>query len=353
MSGKNNLSELSYKNAVKLIDSSIVTENHNILESTMNDIEDSVLICENPEIELNPMRSQIFYLMPDFLIDTNDDQLLKIKKEIELYKNEYESLCNIMNEFVNKTNKSLNNLITPSNNLKKEIEKMIITFEENITNLSIPLIIEKEGLDNIDISTLNEIEKDEFNENKLSINSIINEFQNQSIELNKNYNILFNQINKAIQIICNNIKEIPNNINDLQDKIEEGMSIFEEILELFDDQKEKENFLKNFGKIKESFKLINNKQNEIIKKNKNKINHLKNQYIKRKKSFSNLKGQTDKIIKNLEKESKLIKNGIIEVRDKYNQPKLQIEEIPDMKINKIENEDILVEIETQIINAKN
>ena len=169
MSKKNNFLNISYEDAEKLIDSSLITENHTILETTVNDIEDSVLICENPEIELNPMRTQIFYIMPEFLENANDEQLIKIKKEIEFNKREYESLCNTMNDFVEKTNKSLKDLINPSNNLKNQIEDIRIKFKKNIKNLSIPLFLEQEGFNSIDVSALNEIQKKEFNDDKLSI----------------------------------------------------------------------------------------------------------------------------------------------------------------------------------------
>lgn len=47
-----------------LLNSLIIEKNHNILDLTVCDIEESTLICEYPEIELNYMRSQICYLMP-------------------------------------------------------------------------------------------------------------------------------------------------------------------------------------------------------------------------------------------------------------------------------------------------
>ena len=124
-----------------------------------------------------------------------------------------------MNDFEDKTNKYLNELLSPSDNLKKEIEKIIKQFEETIKNLCIPLILEREGLNTIDISKLNQNRKDEFNEEKLSVILKINDFENDSKKLNNQYNILFNQINKAIQIICQNIKKIPSILNDLQDKL--------------------------------------------------------------------------------------------------------------------------------------
>ena len=163
MLGKSSISEIDYNQAVNLMNSTIIEKNHNILDLTVDDIEESALICEYPEIELNPMRSQIFYLMPEFLIDTNEEKLLKVKKEIEFYIKEYEKLCNKMNDFGDKTNKYLNDLLYPSDNLKKEIEKIIKQFEETIKNLCIPLILEIEGLNTIDISKLNPNRKYEFN----------------------------------------------------------------------------------------------------------------------------------------------------------------------------------------------
>ena len=43
-------------------------------------------------------------------------------------------------------------------------------------------------------------------------------------------------MNKAVQIICNNIKDIPSTISDFQNIIDEGMSKFEEILGQFTDK---------------------------------------------------------------------------------------------------------------------
>ena len=61
-----NFSELKYKDAVELMESSTIQTNHTLLDSTVESIEDSTLICENPEIELIPMRTKVFYLIPDF-----------------------------------------------------------------------------------------------------------------------------------------------------------------------------------------------------------------------------------------------------------------------------------------------
>ena len=199
MPGKNEIEELDYKKAVILMDSKIIEKNHKLLDSTVANIEDSTLFCENPEIELVPMRSQIFYLMPDFLKKQNEPRLEELKKDIELYKREYENLCKQINDIVKESSDSLKGLIDPSNNLKSEISKIIKEFEKTIKNLCCPLISEQKGLETIDINKLNESQKDALIEDKLSITYKINEFKKESENLNKQYNKLFYQINQAVQ----------------------------------------------------------------------------------------------------------------------------------------------------------
>ena len=71
MPGKN-VSELKYQDALELMESKTIKDNHTLLDSTVESIEDSTLICENPEIELIPMRTEVFYLIPDFLVNPTD-----------------------------------------------------------------------------------------------------------------------------------------------------------------------------------------------------------------------------------------------------------------------------------------
>ena len=110
MKRKNPFLEISYNDAVSIMNSDKIEENHNILDCTVNDLEDSTLICEIPETELNPMRTQVFYIIPDILINTKEEKFIQLKKEIELYKNDFESICGKINNLVDKTNKILNDI---------------------------------------------------------------------------------------------------------------------------------------------------------------------------------------------------------------------------------------------------
>ena len=179
MPGKNEIS-IEYQKAVSLMDLVIIEENHKLLDIAVNNIEESVLICENPEIELFQMRSDVFFLLPDYLNNPTDSQLIELKKDLKLYKDGYENLCQKLNDYIGNVSKSLMNLFTPSNNLRKEINQIIIQFEKNIENLCIPLISQQQGLDTIDTSNLSEIEKDDLNEDKLNIKYEIIEFKKES-----------------------------------------------------------------------------------------------------------------------------------------------------------------------------
>ena len=121
MAGENLIDILEYNEAKRMIDLPIIDKNHRILEDATRRVDDSVLICENPEIQLNQIRTEVFFLMPDFLVNPEDKELKYLKKMIELNINNFEKLCKNLNDFVQKISGSLNNLNKPSLDLKKEI----------------------------------------------------------------------------------------------------------------------------------------------------------------------------------------------------------------------------------------
>ena len=327
MPGKIVISELDYKEAASLINLEIVEKNHNLLDSCINEIEDSELICKNPEVELFKIRSEIFYLEPDFLKNPNEEKLKGLKKDITLYKNRYECLAKTINEFIDKASKSLELFLKPSNNLKKEIIQIMNRFEDNVKNLCVPLISEQQGLNTINVNLLNENQKDEFNEEKLDILYKIDGFQEESKNLNKLYNTLFKNIHKSIQELCDTIKEIPSSITYIQNQIEKEMSNYEETLELFTDLENMDKFHELLIQIKESFGLINKETEKTMNQIQEKIENLNFNLEKRKDSFYSLKEKSKNTIENLKNKSNSIKDDIIAVRDKYKQKEVELPEI--------------------------
>ena len=327
MPGKNDVSKLDYKDAISLIDSKIIEKNHSLLDSTIIDIEDSALICKIPEIELFKMRTEIFYLIPDYLKDTNDPKLMGLKKDIEFYKKSYEDLAKKLNTFIDVTSISLKNLLEPSNNLKMKIINIIEQFEDTVKNLCVPLLSEQQGLDTININDLSERQKNELFQEKSKISDRINLFQNESNLLNKQYNKLFKEINRSVQELCDIIKEIPSSLTYIEDKIEEGMSNYEEILEELSDLDNYDNFHNLLIKIKESLLLLKNDMENIIQQNNRKIENLNKQLQSKEELFFSLKEKSKNTIENLKNSSNTIKNDILKIRDKYNQKKIELPEI--------------------------
>ena len=336
MPGFNAISKLKYDEAEAKIGSEIIQKNHKILNSAIENIEDSMLICEYPELEINPMRTQIFYLPPEFLEAPSDPKLLELNKNIELYISKYESLCQKLNDYIeNNIDKKLKSLYGPSFNMKKEIKDIIIHFEETIKNLCGPLISEEEGLKSIDEDSFNNSLKKSLLKDKLQITENIKKFKKEAEELNQKYNIMFSDIGAAVEFIFNGIKSVPSFLSKLQDKIEEGMSKFEEILELFNNKEEGDKYYKYIERIHKSLEIIIEYKNKIVKGVEDDINNLEKQYKNRRDSFINLKDDVEKNIKSLETRAKEINNDILDVRKKYNQKKIELPEISISSISDI------------------
>ena len=121
----------------------------------------------------------------------------------------------------------------------------------------------------------------------------------------------------------------------MQDKIEEGMSKYEEILEddFSDLDKNKNGYFQNLLiKVKESFEIINNKMDKIIREINDKINNLEIQYKKREESFFSLKDNSKQIIEKLKEKSNSIKENIIEIRKTFKEKEIKL---PEIKISEI------------------
>ena len=350
MAGDNLLENLEYNEAKQMINIEIVDENHRILENTTRIVEDSVLICENPEIQLNQMRTEVFFLKPDFFNNPTNKNQNFLKKNIELNIQGFEKLCKDLNKFVKEISLSLNNLNKPSQELKKEIEAVLKKFEDTIRGLCAPLVSKTEGLNKIDINSLTEEQKEELELDKKTIQDEINKFLDESEKLNKNYFKLFSNMMNSIEIICDTINEIPNPIQDLQNDIEEGISKFEEILETITDENKNLSFDNQLKEIVNFFKIIKKRTDDIKKNAQNKCGILDKQYEKRYEAFNKLKNSVKENIAKLTYESEKISHDIIKIRDKFNQKKI---ELPKMKISEIIIDQVYKAVDNAIIQEKN
>ena len=71
MPGKGNdeIFQLNYNEAISMMNLKIIDNNHKILNSSLFLLEDSVLLYEVTETEIIRMRSDIFYVPPDYLVN--------------------------------------------------------------------------------------------------------------------------------------------------------------------------------------------------------------------------------------------------------------------------------------------
>ena len=327
MAGESTIDDLEYTEAEEMIKSAIVKANHKVLEDAVQRVEDSTLICENPEIQLSPTRTEVFFLKPDFLDDPKDKNLKFLKKNIELNIANFEKLCKSLNQFVIQISKSLNNLIKPSFDLKKEINEIMLKFENTVKNLCAPIISQREGINTIDITILTEEQKAELELDKNMIDKEIIKFLGEAEKLNKNYHRLFSQMLESINILCDTINEIPISIQEIQNETEEGMIKFEEFLESITEENKDQNFDNKIKEVLEFFKVIKRKFEDIKLKSQQKYNILNNQYQKRHESFDKLKIQVKGNIEKLTVNAEKIKMEIIKIREKCNQKKIELPQI--------------------------
>ena len=289
MPGKSLLDQLAYNEAKKIIKLAIVDANHKILEDTTKKITDSRITLETPEIDLNQMRTEIFFIKPDFFDSPNGEKQNFLKKSIELYISSFENLCINLNKFIIEISKGLNNLNKPSLELQSEINNILVKFEDTIKNLCAPLISKREGLNTIDESSLTEEQKQELKLDKMNIDREILDFSDESEKLNKNYFRQFSQMSKSINSIFDSINEIPNPIKEYQNQLEEGISKFEEFLENITDENKDKDFDKELKNFREFFNALEQKAKDIKLESESKCKILDKQYKNRSDSFSQIK----------------------------------------------------------------
>ena len=113
---------IDYDRAEKLIDSEVIEENHNLLNESLNNINELILMNNN--INFSSIQTIVSNNPEnlDFLFASNESSLQVAKDDIELYKSRYCNLSQETNAFIKEISDSLNNLSTPLNEFKTEID---------------------------------------------------------------------------------------------------------------------------------------------------------------------------------------------------------------------------------------
>ena len=338
MAGENLIDQLSQEEAEKLLlekkDDLKVRNNFDLLEKAQKEAKIASLNCHNPEIKLQKMHSGVVYIAPGFLQNPKDEKHRRQKNEIELYINSFNQISTQINEYIDKASKSLINLQKPSTELNNEIEKILNEFTGTVKNLCTPLINERIGLNNENL-TLSENNKIEFEKEKSKISDIIDQFMEDAKALNNDYLNQFKPIKDDIEYVCKSIELFPDPINIIKEKVEDYKSILEETLDEIND--ESVDIHKELLKLKGLFRSIKKDKKDIGNKVEKKLTDLNKKYDSHKDDVNPLKEKIELKIESLKSKSDQIKNDIVYLRGKYNQKEM---ELADINIKPIATKDV-------------
>ena len=243
--------DFSYSDAETLLSSKTIGDNHNILNDSLNSIEDSLAICENATLEINEINSEISFTLPEFLNASNSESLQLAIEDIELYNKKYEQLSHKANNITEIASQSIKNISTSLKDIKDEVNIITNQFEETIKSLCLPLILEQKSL-----SEIKEGANEKSNKRKLYSVDRVAEYKNETEKLNELYNKLFIYIQIKVKIIADEIIEIPNIIMEIHNIIEEGLLEYEDILREIEEEENSDNLHNNLLLGKDAFVSI-------------------------------------------------------------------------------------------------
>ena len=309
---KISLSDLSYEKGEKIMNLLIIGENHNLLNRSLSKINDSLIIIENSNFSF--IKSKLNYMTPNFLNVTTKTALKIVKTDLEFYKDKYEELIEKINNFTLKILISFEISYSIINDIKKEINNLLLDFENIIKNLCVPLIAKERVFDIMNLRKLNEYGLYNKDIDKLSIIKNIELYRNDTEKLNMLYSTLFKYINESTQIIYDGISEIPDLIEELKRDMENGIINFKERISNFIESKSIQYFHENLIEIKKDFISLKNdarvRQNTI----ENRINEYENRY--QDYDYYDISENVNSTMENLNSNITLIEDEITEYTDK-------------------------------------
>ena len=236
---------INYDTAEKLINSKVIEENHNLLNESLNNINELILMNDNINFSIIQTIVSINPENLDFLFASNESSLQVAKDDIELYKSRYCNLSQETNSFTKEISDSLNNFSTPLNDFKTEIENVTKQYEEMIKNLAIPFYLNSNQID----QKLRNLIYDE----------LLNKYKNEIEKFNNFSKSFFDCIDKTAKNIHSSMSKVKDNVESLIDKVTTGISEFNENLKNI----VKENLHTKLLEIKNSFISFKNDLDKV------------------------------------------------------------------------------------------
>jgi myosin protein heavy chain len=313
-----------------------------IVEMNKN-MTEPLLICDNPDIELPKVPTQINFIIPQQMRKSKEISIVNIRNDLTSYKKLYEKNSTTVNKVIDEIKASLKNLYNPIKSLRDDIKNYSNNFENSINQLSIPLKNGKKGLNDINYKKYPKDKQNLFLKDK---NEVIKEIDNFLKEANDFYKD-YENLNKAT---CEDINKFVERFYKLVISAKELITYMRKLRKAFEKASKNINDLKNSKKIEEALKTIREPIDEFYNKNKNiedLLNSIKNIKIERINEMVEISNKIKNKIDKLEASSKTISEKITKIRVKYEEPEESLSEIKIMPAEVIDCQKPSNQIEEQ------
>ena len=160
----------------------------------MNDLESFKYIIKNPADYMPKVKTQMNFVLPDLLINSNEPYIVNIRKDLNFYRNWYEIEAKKINTIVNKAIESTKIIYPLAQNLEDDIKSYTKNFIDSIYKIQIPLTNKRLGL--------NDINSEQFSINDKS--NIINKI----IIFYNDVNKFLNDFSENTKLNCDKIEEV-------------------------------------------------------------------------------------------------------------------------------------------------
>ena len=124
-----------------------------IIQSRINesqrDLDNVLLICNNPEQYLKKIYPQINFVASESLIKSTEPYIVNIRQDLNNYIKLYNKAVKEINSIIDNAIISVKQIYPLSKNLQNNIKKYTENFSNSITNMNVPLLNKKIGISEI------------------------------------------------------------------------------------------------------------------------------------------------------------------------------------------------------------
>ena len=296
----------------------------------MNDLESFKYIIKNPADYMPKVKTQMNFVLPDLLINSNEPYIVNIRKDLNFYRNWYEIEAKKINTIVNKAIESTKIIYPLAQNLEDDIKSYTKNFIDSIYKIQIPLTNKRLGLNDINSEQFSKERKEEFINDKSNIINKIIIFYN---DVNK----FLNDFSENTKLNCDKIEEVICRFIEMPKSVKALSEYMSKIIEKFERSNKDFNDLSNQEKINNNFKNYTKFLNDLSDMEKNaetldsnakfEEKELEQQNIK----IQELKKELDEMKDTLKNKSNEISEDINKIRKKYGEPERKLEDFGELK----------------------